>query len=323
MRQAGRYLPGYRGVRAEHGFWEVCRTPELSTKVALEPLERFALDAAIVFSDILVVPEALGAGVTFEKGEGPVFSKVLRSRADLLAWNTSGLSERLAYVPAAVRHLSQRLQGSHGLMGFAGAPFTLFAYCVEGGGSDDFRHARTMLAREPALARDAMNVLADAAAELCLAEIAAGADAVQLFDTWGGLLSKDEYRAHVVPVLNRAARTIRKTGNPVILFVKGGTHLLEVVKEVEVDGVSLDWRTSFSEARAALPTAVLQGQLDPVLLFAGEDVVRTRTRALLDELDALPGGNHGCIVNLGHGILPETPEASVAALCDEVAARVK
>lgn len=320
MRQAGRYLPGYRSVRAEHGFWEVCRTPELSTRVALEPLKRFALDAAIVFSDILVVPEALGAGVTFEKGEGPVFASVLRSRADLSKWNTTGLMERLAYVPNAVKHLSQTLAGSHGLLGFAGAPFTLYAYSVEGGGSDDFRHARSMLASDPGLARDTMNLFADAIAELCLAELAAGADAVQLFDTWGGLLSKDEYRTHVVPSLNRAASKIRASGKPVILFLKGGMHLLEVLKEVEVDGVSLDWRTSFTEARAVLPNHVLQGQLDPVLLFAGDEPVRQRTRALLTELDALPGGNRGCIVNLGHGILPQTPESAVAALCDEVAA---
>lgn len=321
MRQAGRYLAGYRGVRAEHGFWEVCRTPELSTRVALEPLRLFPLDAAIVFSDILVLPEALGAGVSFEKGEGPVFSTTMRSRADLARWNTSNLMDRLAYVPNAVKHLSTTLAGSHGILGFAGAPFTLFAYSVEGGGSDDFRHARSLMATDPGLARDTLNLFADAAAELCLAEIAAGADAVQLFDTWGGLLSREDYRAFALPALNRAAAQIRKSGKPVILFIKGGMHLLEVLRDVEVDGVSLDWRTSFTEARTALPNHVLQGQLDPVLLFASEAVVRERTRAMLEEIDTLPNGNRGIIVNLGHGILPQTPEANVAALCDEVVAR--
>lgn len=318
MRQAGRYLPGYRAVRAEHGFWEVCQTPELSTRVALEPLKRFPLDAAIVFSDILIVPQALGAGVSFEKGEGPVFERVMRSREDLRQWKTDGLLERLAFMPNAVRHLASTLQGSHGILGFAGAPFTLFAYSVEGGGSDEFRHARSMLATDPGLARDAMNLLADAVAELGLAQLNAGADAVQLFDTWGGLLDERDYRAFAVPALNRAASKLRAAGKPVILFLKGGMHLLDVMRDLDVDGVSLDWRTSFTRARAALPGKLLQGQLDPVLLFASEAAVRERTRALLQEIAELPGGPAGCIVNLGHGILPGTPEANVAALCDEV-----
>jgi uroporphyrinogen decarboxylase len=318
MRQAGRYLPGYRAVRAEHGFWEVCHTPELSTRVALEPLKKFPLDAAIVFSDILIVPEALGAGVTFEKGEGPVFERTMRSRDDLAKWNTTGLMDRLAFMPNAVRHLSKTLEGSHGILGFAGAPFTLFAYSVEGGGSDDFRHARAMMTTDPGLARDAMNLFGDAIAELCLAQLAAGADAVQLFDTWGGLLDKADYRAFALPALNRAASAIRKAGKPVILFIKGGMHLLDVIKDIEVDGVSLDWRTSYTEARAALPGKLLQGQLDPVLLFGAESAVRERTRSVLDEIGRLSGGPSGCIVNLGHGILPGTPETNVAALVDEV-----
>jgi uroporphyrinogen decarboxylase len=323
MRQAGRYLPGYRATRAEHGFWEVCHTPELSTKVALEPLKRFALDAAIVFSDILVIPEALGAGVSFEKGEGPVFTTTLRSREDLARWKTTNLMDRLQFLPNAVRHLAAALNGSHGILGFAGAPFTLFAYSVQGAGSDDFRHAKALMATDPQLARDVMNLFADAIAELCLAEIAAGADAVQLFDTWGGLLTREEYRAFAAPALNRAIAKIHTSGKPVILFIKGGMHLLEVFKDIDLDGLSLDWRMSFAEARAALPTKILQGQLDPVTLFAPEAFVREKTRALLADLDALPGGSTGCIVNLGHGILPGTPEANVGALCEEVAAHVR
>lgn len=324
MRQAGRYLPEYRAVRSRHGFWEVCQTPQLSTAVALEPLRKFALDAAIVFSDILVIPQALGAGVSFEKGEGPLFKHPMRSRADLRQWHTNQLMSRLSFVPSAVKHLSQALEGQHGLLGFAGAPFTLFSYCVEGQGSDDFHLARSLMATDPGLAHDALNVLADAAAELCLAQLNAGADAVQLFDTWGGLLGRDDYRAFALPAVNRAAAAIRKSGKPVILFIKGGMHLLEVLRDAEVDGLSLDWRTSFAEARRALPGKVLQGQLDPVLLFATPAVVREKTKRLLGELDALEdGGARGCIVNLGHGILPATPEANVAALCDEVAGHAR
>lgn len=321
MRQAGRYLPGYRAVRAEHGFWEVCQSPELSTRVALEPLRCFPLDAAIVFSDILVVPLALGMGVSFEKGEGPAFARTLRSRADLDGWTTTGLMERLAFVPRAVAHLRETLAGSHGLLGFAGAPFTLFAYSVEGGGSEDFRHPRLLLHTQPQLARDALGVLADAVAELCVAQLEAGADVVQLFDTWGGLLTLEEYRAFAVPALNRAASAIRRrTGKPVLLYLKNGMHLLEAVAEVEVDGLSLDWRTSFTRARQVLPGRLLQGNLDPVLLLGGPDVVRARARALLAEVAALPGGPQGCILNLGHGILPETSEEAVAALCEVVVA---
>src|SRR5690349_6545113 len=201
MRQAGRYLPGYRALRAEHSFWDVCQKPELSTRAALEPLDRYALDAAIVFSDILVVPEALGLGVTFGKGEGPLIARPLRSAADLDAWNLAGVQERLGYVPRAVAHLAKTLNGSHGLIGFAGAPFTLFAYSVEGGGSDDFRHARTMLNNDPKLAERALSTIAEVVTGLLEAECNAGADVVQLFDTWGGLLSREEYVKFAIPAL--------------------------------------------------------------------------------------------------------------------------
>jgi uroporphyrinogen decarboxylase len=317
MRQAGRYLPGYREVRAKAGFWDVCHQPELSTRVALEPLKRFPLDAAIVFSDILVIPQALGLDVTFGKGEGPQVGKPLRSRADLEAWNTSGLVERLQFLPRAVRHLADALKGSHALLGFAGAPFTLFAYCVEGGSSDDFQQARVMLHREPALAEAALATLADAAAELLLAQVDAGADAVQLFDTWGGLLSRDEYQRFALPALRRITSALK--GRRVLLFVRSGQHLLPLLGDSGASGFSLDWRVSFAEARARYPSHVLQGNIDPVLLFAGDEVVRGRTRALLDEMKASGGGWSRCIANLGHGILPGTPESAVAALCETVA----
>src|ERR1044071_3116799 len=183
MRQAGRYLPGYRALRAEHSFWDVCQNPELSTRAALEPLDRYALDAAIVFSDILVVPLAMGLGVTFGKGEGPMIAKPLRNAADYEAWQLDGVLDRIAYLPRAVAHLKQTLKDRYGILGFAGAPFTLFAYCVEGGGSDDFREARTLMHRDPGLAKRALNTIADVVADLLLAQVEAGADAVQLFDS--------------------------------------------------------------------------------------------------------------------------------------------
>ncbi|MBX7096547.1 MAG: uroporphyrinogen decarboxylase [Myxococcaceae bacterium] len=317
MRQAGRYLEGYRAVRAKHGFWDVCHQPELSTHVALEPLNKFPLDAAIVFSDILVVPQALGLDVTFGKGEGPQVGRPLRGPADLEAWNTQGLMDRLQFLPKAVKHLSDTLKGSHGLMGFAGAPFTLFAYVVEGQGSDDFKLARTMLHAQPELAKKALTLLAEAAAELLEAQCQSGADAVQLFDTWGGLLSREEYRTFCIPALRAITERLHAKGRTVLLFVRGGHHLLPVLGESHVDGFSLDWRTPFAEARALYPKAILQGNLDPVLLFAPPDVVRARTQALLQEMKQ-NGGFRRTIFNLGHGILPGTPVESVAALCDAV-----
>lgn len=317
MRQAGRYLPGYREVRRQHGFWEVCHTPELSTKVALEPLARFPLDAAIVFSDILVVPEALGLGVTFGPGEGPQLQRPLRSSADLSSWKVEGAISRLGFVADAVRHLAATLAGSHGILGFAGAPLTLFAYCVEGGGSDDFAQARTMLHREPALAERALATLAELNAEYLESQLAAGADVVQLFDTWGGLLDRADYLRFSVPAIRRIVEPLQARGRKVLLFVKGGQHLLPVLAETGADGYSLDWRVDWREARARFPGAILQGNIDPILLLAGADAVRPRTRALLEAIKETDHGRRS-IVNLGHGIHKDTSPEAVEALCEEV-----
>ena len=315
MRQAGRYLPGYRGVRTEHGFWEVCHRPELSTGVALEPLRLFPLDAAIVFSDILVILEALGLGVTFVKGEGPAVAHPLRAEADLAAWRTDGLLDRLSFLPHAVRHLRGAIGEDRALLGFAGAPWTLLGYAVDGNSADELRLARTMLRTHPALAREAMNVLADAGSALLAAQIEAGADAVQIFDTWGGLLDRDTYAAFAIPALQRMIAPLRALGRPVILFVRGGHHLLPLLGQTGATAFSLDWRTPLAEGRAMLPGAALQGNLDPTLLFAGDRVVRDATAALLREMRAL---GPGFVVNLGHGILPGTPPEAVAALCHVV-----
>lgn len=318
MRQAGRYLPEYRAVRKAHGFWDVCHTPELSTKVALEPLARFGLDAAIVFSDILVVPEALGLGVTFGPGEGPRIERTLRTQADLSAWKREGVVSRLGFVAEAVKHLNRTLNGSHGILGFSGAPFTLFSYCVEGGGSDDFALARTMLHRDTALAEKALATLAEVSVEYLEAQCAAGADIVQLFDTWGGLLDRQDYLRFCVPAIRRITEPLKAKGRKVLLFVRGGQHLLPVLGETGADGFSLDWRNDWNEARQLHPRAILQGNIDPILLMAGPEVVRERTRALVQTMKSVDGGRR-CIVNLGHGIHKDTPPDTVAALTEEVA----
>ncbi len=317
MRQAGRYLPGYRQLRAEHSFWDVCQNAELSTRAALEPLDKFKLDAAIVFSDILVVPLALGLGVSFGPGEGPRIAKPLRTGADLDAWNVDGAVSRIDYLPRAISHLKLTLKERYGILGFAGAPFTLFAYCVEGGGSDDFREARTLMHRDPALARRALNTIADVVADLLLAEIQAGADAVQLFDSWGGLLAPDEYRDFALPALQRITAKIGKQV-PTLLFVRGGHHLMPLLGESGVTGFSLDWRTEWEVARKMYPDHLLQGNVDPILLLGNAESVRKRTRELLETMKRTSEGRH-CILNLGHGILPGTPPENVAALCDTAA----
>lgn len=318
MRQAGRYLPGYREVRAKASFWDLCHDPELTTAVALEPLRRFKLDAAIVFSDILVVPKALGLGVTFGPGEGPKLAHPLRTPADLEAWTVKGSRERLQFVVDAVKHLSTTLAGSHGILGFAGAPFTLLAYATAGGGSDDFLEARTMLHQQPQLAERALATLADVTAEYLEAQCEAGADLVQLFDTWGGLLDREDYVRFAVPALRRITEPLRARGRKVLLFVRGGQHLLPVLGEANIDGLSLDWRTDWREARTRYPRAILQGNLDPALLMAGEQPVRAATASLLRTMNEVEGARR-CIVNLGHGIHQHTPPENVAALCDEVA----
>ncbi len=317
MRQAGRYLPGYREVRRQHGFWDVCHTPELSTQVALEPLDRFKLDAAIVFSDILVVPQALGLGVSFGPGEGPRLERTLQSASDLAAWKRDGVAERLAFVPKAVAHLKHALAGRYGLLGFSGAPFTLFAYCTEGSGSDDFAKARIMLHKEPWLAERALATLADVSAEYLEAQCEAGADVVQLFDTWGGLLDRADYVRFCLPALRRITEPLKARGRKVLLFVRGGQHLLPVLGDSGADGFALDWRSDWSEFRARYPKAILQGNVDPLLLLAGADAVSPRVRALLETMQQVDAGRR-CIVNLGHGIHKDTSPDAVAALCDEV-----
>ena len=323
MRQAGRYLPGYRAVRSVHGFWDVCHSPELSTQVALEPMRLFGLDAAIVFSDILIVPEALGLGVTFGAGEGPQIARPLRTEADLAAWNTRGMDERLAFLPAAVKHLraalDEQIKDTPALIGFAGAPFTLFAYTVEGGGSDDFKRARVMLHEEPALAKRALSQIADFVGALLVKEVEAGADVVQLFDTWGGLLDAHDYATFCAPLVREISDRVRKKGGRVMIFIRGGGHLLDALAGAGVDGVSLDWRTPFAAARRVSSDWVLQGNLDPVRLFASPERVAEATRAMLDDMKSSSGGRR-VIANLGHGIMVGTPEASVRAMVDAVKA---
>jgi len=313
MRQAGRYLPEYNRTRAKAGsFLKLAKTPALAAEVTLQPLERFPLDAAIVFSDILTIPDAMGLGLAFAEGEGPRFERPLRAEKEILALEKPDPS-RLQYVFDAVRESKRALSGRVPLIGFSGSPFTLACYMVEGSGSDDWRALKLMLHTRPDLLHRILEVNARAVADYLSAQIEAGADVVMLFDTWGGTLAHDDYEAFSLAYSRKIFEKVK--GAPAILFTKGGNPWLGAMMQSGCAAVGLDWT---SDARAARKLAAgrvaLQGNLDPLALFAPPQRVREAARKVLESFGAAPGH----IFNLGHGILPQTPVESVAALVEEV-----
>ena len=299
MRQAGRYLPEYREVREKVSFLELCRSVDLATEVSLQPFRRFEPDGVIFFSDILVPVEAMGARVEFGDG-GPHLPEPVR---------TSDAVERLArFDPASeipftgeiLSRLKREVGGRAAVLGFCGAPWTLASYLVEGGASRSFSALKTMMGRDPGTLRRLLHLLADVASDVLSFQLASGADAVQLFDTWAGELALEDYREWALPVVQRAIAGIRRRSeNPVILYINGGGHLVPAMAESGCDVLSIDWRTSLSDARRRAPSRALQGNLDPGLLLGEPEEVDRRTRAMIAET-----GGQGHVVNLGHGVLP-------------------
>ena len=322
MRQAGRYLPEYNATRARAGsFLELAKSPAFATEVTLQPLERFALDAAILFSDILTVPDAMGLGLYFTEGEGPRFERPLRDEAAVRALAAPDPGHQLRYVLDAVREIRKALAGRVPLIGFSGSPFTLACYMVEGAGSDDWRALKTMLYARPDLLHRILEVNARAVTDYLNAQIEAGAQAVMLFDTWGGQLSHAAYEEFSLAYARRVIGGLRKESAgrrvPSILFTKGGGAWLEAMAASGCDAVGLDWTVDAAAARARVGSRVaLQGNLDPAALFAPPERVRMEVRRVLDAFGNAPGH----VFNLGHGIAPKTPVESVAALVDEVRA---
>jgi uroporphyrinogen decarboxylase len=314
MRQAGRYLPEYQATRARAGsFLALARNPELCAEVALQPLERFGLDAAILFSDILTVPDAMGLGLSFGEGEGPRFARPLRDEAAIRNLAPPDPSVELRYVLEAVRTTREALAGRVPLIGFSGSPFTLACYMVEGSGSDDWRHVKAMLLSRPDLLHRILEVNARAVTDYLNSQVQAGAQAVMLFDTWGGTLSFNHYEPFSLAYSRKVLAAVK--GVPKILFTKGGNPWLAPMLASGADVVGLDWTADPREARRiAAGRAALQGNLDPAALFAPPEGVRAAARATLDAF----GGAPGHIFNLGHGILPGTPIDSVTALVEEV-----
>lgn len=320
MRQAGRYLPEYREIRKKAGsFLTLCKTPELATEVTLQPLRRFPLDAAILFSDILTIPDAMGLGLYFVEGEGPVFEKPLRTARDIAALSVPDPETSLRYVLDAVRLIQQELAGKIPLIGFCGSPWTLATYMVEGKANKAFPLIKKMLQEDPKLLHQLLSVLALSVAEHLNAQIKAGVQVVMIFDTWGGMLDTQQYQEFSLRYVREImAHLIREQdGQPVpaILFTKGGGKWLELMTETGCDVLGVDWGISLREARARVGADVaLQGNLSPETLLRTPDEIRAEVARVLEEY----GQGAGHIFNLGHGITPDVPPENVAVLVDAV-----
>ena len=319
MRQAGRYLPEYRAVRARAGgFLDLCKNTELATEVTLQPIDRFGLDAAILFSDILTVPDAMGLGLYFAEGEGPKFARPLQNEADIAALQVPDMA-KLRYVFDAVSSIRRALNGRVPLIGFAGSPFTLACYMVEGGGSKEFRQIKALLYRRPDLLHRILNITAQAVTAYLNEQIAAGAQAVQIFDTWGGLLSDAAFPkfslAYMRQIIGGLTREYEGRRVPVILFTKGGGQWLELMAESGADALGLDWTVNLGQARQRVGSQVaLQGNFDPAALFGTPESVRAEVRRILHSY----GEGSGHVFNLGHGISQHTDPENVQALVDAV-----
>jgi len=321
MRQAGRYLPEYRATRAAAGsFLGMAKNPEIACEVTLQPLRRFPLDAAILFSDILTVPDAMGLGLYFVDGEGPKFERPVRSAADIEKLAVPDMGSALRYVMDAVSLIRREMDASIPLIGFSGSPWTLACYMVEGGGSKEFGRIKALALNAPALMHKLLNVVTDAVIAYLSAQHAAGAQALQVFDTWGGTLSPAMYREFSLPYLARIARELQRGDTPLILFGKGNAVHLEALAASGAQGVGVDWTVTLEDAARRIGGSVaLQGNMDPAMLYGSPDAVRAQARAVLDSYrDGNGGSREGHVFNLGHGMSPDMNPEHVAALVDEV-----
>lgn len=327
MRQAGRYLAEYNATRKRAGsFLGLAKSPAFATEVTMQPIDRFALDAAILFSDILTVPDAMGLGLYFADGEGPRFERPIRTEQDVARLAAPDPESSLGYVTGAVREIRRALDNRIPLIGFSGSPFTLACYMVEGGGSDDFRLIKSMLYSRPDLLHRILAINAQAVAEYLHAQISAGAQAVMIFDTWGGVLADSVFQefslAYTREVVSRLPREQDGERVPSIVFTKGGGLWLDQIADAGADAIGLDWTVNLGAARARVgDRCALQGNLDPMCLFAGERELRREVAKVLDSFGAPrnPDGSWaGHVFNLGHGISQFTPPESVAVLVDEV-----
>lgn len=313
MRQAGRYLPEYRKIREKISFLELCKTPERAAEVTIQPVDILGVDAAILFSDILIPVEAMGMDLDFTPA--PVFSEPLKSKEDIDRLVVPCPEESVPFVLETVRILKRELEGRVPLIGFSGSPFTLACYMVEGGGSKNFLNIKTMMFREPAVFDLLMKKLVEMVTLYLSAQVEAGAQAVQIFDTWGGILSPPDYSLYDLSYTAAVIRAVKEKHDvPVIYYVGDGSSLLEMTATAGADVIGLDWRTNIGEARGRIGQEVpVQGNLDPAALMGRVESIREKARDIINE-----AGPKGHIFNLGHGILPPTPPENAKALVDFV-----
>lgn len=320
MRQAGRYLPEYRATRQRAGdFMKLCMTPDFACEVTLQPLERFPLDAAILFSDILTIPDAMGLGLYFSEGEGPRFKKPVRTRADVEALGVPDPETELRYVMDAVRLIRRELAGRVPLIGFAGSPWTLATYMIEGSGSKEFAHCKRMMFDEPALMHKILDVTARSVTSYLNAQVAAGAQALMIFDTWGGVLTPRDYREFSLNYMQEIVANLTRESEgrrvPIILFTKNGGQWLEAMAATGCDALGVDWTTDLGDARARVGDRVaLQGNMDPSVLYASP----ARIRAEVETILASYGHGNGHVFNLGHGIHQHVDPDRAAELINAV-----
>jgi len=314
MRQAGRYLKEYQAVRSKHDFWTMCKTPELAAEVTLQPVDILGVDAAILFSDILTVLEPMGQKVEFIEGKGPVVDNPARDRAGVERLRVAEPESELGYVMEAIKLLRRELEGKVPLIGFSGAPFTLATYMIEGESSKNFLNTKMMMYREPELFAQLMEKITDTVIAYLGAQIKAGAQAVQIFDSWAGALSPQDFRTYELPHIRRAGEAL-KGDVPVIYFANGAAGLLDELNETGADVLGIDWRVDMGRAARVLgKDHALQGNLDPLALFLPVEKLREKVKGILDK--AKPAKGH--IFNLGHGIVPQTPAEAARDLVEAV-----
>lgn len=315
MRQAGRYLPEYQRVRAKADFMTMCRTPELAAEVTLQPVDLIGVDAAIIFSDILVIPEAMGMMLNFYEGRGPVFETPLRRENEFAVLQPVAVEEKLGYVLEAIKLVRKELGGRVPLIGFAGAPWTLAAYMVEGHGSKNFTHIKSLMYSSPDLLRNLLDKLSVAVADFLSAQIQAGAQVVQIFDSWAGILTPGNFRNFALPYLKKVVKNIKRENEPVIVFARDAGHSFEALAEIGADVLGVSWTEDLSVAKKQVNDKVaLQGNLDPCVLFAPIPQIRKEVVQVLEKA----GTGSGHIFNLGHGILPQTPVEHARAMVEFV-----
>lgn len=315
MRQAGRYLPEYRAERDGKSFLEMCRTPAIAAEITCQPIRRFGMDVAVIFSDILVPPAAMGLDVSFHEGVGPKIEPTVRTDEGVDALRDFDPAKETGFLGEAIRMVRQELGEERAIVGFCGAPLTTASYMIEGGSSRNYEHTKAMMYGEPERFDRLLTRLVDNLIPYLAMQVEAGADCLQIFDSWGGTLDAETYRHYLLPHMTRLVEGAKATGVPVIVYLNGGTHLLEVTADTGADVLGVDWRVDPKDAiRRVGDRVAFQGNLDPCILFAKPEVVVRETKEVVEKFaDA-----EGYIFNLGSGILPKTPVESVAAMFAEV-----